>query len=129
MKDCGDFRYVGFRSWVLRNLIFETILPPFTFKDSSDLLRILGKDKISDNDLIRIYLILSKIDKVYIDELLFNYKIQTISWDRVYKFLDIIKAKANIFTTDRINYYSLTSCQKHTAYDLTKLVDMFLDEI
>ena len=127
MKDCGDFRDPKFRDYLI-DMLFS---PSFPSEDN--LLKILNKERITDGDLIQIYLSLNKLNEVLIDKLFFNYKMWTISSDRISKFLDIAEAKTSIIT-DRamggmINGYYFLKGSISNESVFQELVDIFLDEI
>lgn len=97
-----------------------------------DIIEIIKKEKITNNDILRFYFKCSKRISTwhYIIETLFNYKMNRISDERVIKFKTIIKQKypTKDISANRIGYielmYSFSS-----PLGFYELVDIFLDEI
>jgi hypothetical protein len=118
-----------FRNYIINFIISEL---RSTLEGAKEALKIMQKSEVTESDLFRIYFILSKHDEIFIDELLFDYKMDDLSKDRKSKFFDIVEAETGI-VIDRTmggiaTYKELLVEEGMTISKFIKLVDIFLDE-
>lgn len=129
-REFFNLRNKEFRNYILNCIISELFS---TLKSAKEALKIMQKPEITDSDLLRIYFILSEHNEVFIDELLFDYKMDSLSKDRKSKFFDILEAETGI-VIDRTmggiaTYKELLVEEGMTISKFIKLVDIFLDQI
>jgi hypothetical protein len=120
-----DLRDKGFRDYILeRPYNYNNF--KLSFKDETDLVSFLMKEDISDNDLIRLYLILGNI----LDIFLFDYKMSRISGEQLDKFLEIFKEETGVITRREMGGITYDALSYWTPVGkFEKLVDIFLDEV
>lgn len=127
-KEFFDLRNLEFRQHVMDNLFLLEIGEG----ERNLLLCILEKERMGEDDILRVYFILNNVNPIYLNELLFDYKVERISEERVSKFKGIVMSDTSIrfngFTTREITTYNYLNLMLSSS-KFEKLVDRFLDEV